>query len=514
MSTQRWKLSLLLVLALLASGASIPMPAHADGFVTVCDEAHLLVALAGGGTVTFACSGVITLNNTITIAADTTIDGSGQDVTISGKDAVRVFSIDSGVALNVQQLTVAGGNAAIGGGILVNEGATLIANTTTFSGNAASGSGGGVFGGAIHNRGTLTVNQSLFTGNSAGDGGAIYNAGGIVTLIGATFSANSAAWYLGGSIYNHWGSMTVNNSTFSGNSAYYGAAIVNGDGGVLAVNNSVFTSNNAAPSGGAGGAIANWNILTVDRCSFTNNSAWDGGAIRNYEGTLHLRNTTLSGNSAGQAGGGLYNGGWAEVSNATFFYNTAAQVGGAIFNYPAAPTGLLTATNVTLSGNSASSGGGVFNAGNVATLKNTLVANSPAGGNCAGAAPISDDGGNLSYPDTTCPGINSDPLLGPLQDNGGPTWTMALGEGSAAIDAGDDAICAAPPVNNLDQRGLIRPQGTHCDIGALEQIIVPSAVSLDAISAGSAPGGISPLLIFVLLLAGLAGIAQGHGNHS
>ena len=59
-------------------------------------------------------------------------------------------------------------------------------------------------------------------------------------------------------------------------------------------------------------------------------------------------------------------------------------------------------------------------------------------------------------------------MLGPLQDNGGPTQTMALLPGSAAIDAANDAICAAPPVNNLDQRGITRPQGPHCDIGAFE----------------------------------------------
>ena len=103
------------------------------------------------------------------------------------------------------------------------------------------------------------------------------------------------------------------------------------------------------------------------------------------------------------------------------------------------------------------------------TLKNTIVANSPAGGNCSGA--ITDGGGNLSYPDTTCPGINSDPMLGPLQNNGGPTQTMALLPGSAAIDAANDAICAAPPVNNLDQRGITRPQGPHCDIGAYEAML-------------------------------------------
>ncbi len=105
--------------------------------------------------------------------------------------------------------------------------------------------------------------------------------------------------------------------------------------------------------------------------------------------------------------------------------------------------------------------------GAVIRLSNAIVANSPDGDNCFGS--ITDGGGNLSYPDTTCPGINADPVLGPLQDNGGPTWTMALGPGSAAIDAADDAICAADPVNNLDQRGVTRPQGAHCDIGAYER---------------------------------------------
>ena len=78
----------ILVLLALAVPAS---PAHAGGVVSVCDEAHLLAALAGGGTVTFTCSGTITLTAEITIAADTTIDGSGQTVTISGNNAVRVF---------------------------------------------------------------------------------------------------------------------------------------------------------------------------------------------------------------------------------------------------------------------------------------------------------------------------------------------------------------------------------------------------------------------------------------
>lgn len=127
---------------------------------------------------------------------------------------------------------------------------------------------------------------------------------------------------------------------------------------------------------------------------------------------------------------------------------------------------------LTVADGYADTSGGIRNAGSAATLRNTIVANSPAGGNCAGA--ITDGGGNLSYPDTWCPGINGDPKLGLLQNNGGPTQTMALGPGSAALDAANDAICAAPPVNNLDQRGIARPQGLHCDIGAYE-VLPPRA---------------------------------------
>ena len=123
--------------------------------------------------------------------------------------------------------------------------------------------------------------------------------------------------------------------------------------------------------------------------------------------------------------------------------------------------------NSTFAGNSAIDGGGIGNRYDATvTLKNTIVTNSPAGGNCSGA--ITDGGGNLSYPEATCPGINGNPLLGPLQDNGGPTQHMALGPGSAARDAADDGFCAAAPVNNRDQRGIARPQGPHCDIGAVE----------------------------------------------
>jgi hypothetical protein len=148
------------------------------------------------------------------------------------------------------------------------------------------------------------------------------------------------------------------------------------------------------------------------------------------------------------------------VGNSTFAGNGANYGGGLANSYG----GAMTVINSTVQG------GGIHNeSDSTVTLKNTIVANHSTGSTCIG--PIIDGGGNLSFPDATCPGINADPVLGPLQDNGGPTWTMALGPGSAAIDAGVDATCAADPVDNRDQRGVVRPQGVHCDSGAFERPI-------------------------------------------
>jgi len=109
------------------------------------------------------------------------------------------------------------------------------------------------------------------------------------------------------------------------------------------------------------------------------------------------------------------------------------------------------------------------------TMTNSIVANSLLGGDCGGDYLITDGGANISSDDTcgfspangSMP--NTDPLLGPLQDNGGLTWTHALLWGSPAIDAGDNAQC--PPT---DQRGITRPFDGNwdglavCDIGSFE----------------------------------------------
>jgi hypothetical protein len=189
-------------------------------------------------------------------------------------------------------------------------------------------------------------------------------------------------------------------------------------------------------------------------CSGAACNASGGGFLLPFD-TLTLTNSTVTGNTAscsgtgcGAAGGGLTN-----RSDAT-----------------------LTLTNSTVSGNTvscsgascATQGGGLINVSGTVTLQNTIVAKQLAGPDCAGT--ITSNGFNLDS-DNTCqltqpsdkPNV-SNPLLGPLQDNGGPTQTHALLPGSPAIDA----VTSGCPPPATDQRGVARPQGAACDIGAFE----------------------------------------------
>ncbi len=211
-----------------------------------------------------------------------------------------------------------------------------------------------------------------------------------------------------------------------------------------------------------------------------------GGAISNSGGTLEVSNSTLSSNFPAGGGGAIFNdSGTVTVSNSNISNNSAFGVGGGIAN----SNGTLEVSNSTLYGNGASrhfcctGGGGIYNDGGTATFKNTIVANNPSasGGSCSGdfgSADITDGGYNLDSDNTCGFGTNNnslsgvDPMLGPLADNGGPTLTHALLEGSPAIDKGNSFG------ESTDQRGLPRPSnfvgipdasgGDGSDIGAFE----------------------------------------------
>jgi len=285
-------------------------------------------------------------------------------------------------------------------------------------------------GGGVNNSGTLTVNNSLFYLNTALTGGAILNTG--MAIISNTSFSGNTPYFFGhsascGAIDNR-SAMTITASTFDTN---------------YALNN--FTS---------GGAICNGGTLTITNSTLSNNSSEGnnggyGGAIFNYAGTLTVTNSTFSANSATTSGGAIYSqGGTVKISNSTFG-NNPESIGG---------------------------GGALSNAGSSVLIQNSIVANSANGGNCAGT--ITSDGYNLSS-DSTCNfrnrgDLNSkNPKLGKLQKNGGPTQTMALQQGSPALDAGNPAGCRDFARNLLttDQRGQRRPGGTEttgCDMGAYE----------------------------------------------
>jgi dockerin type I repeat protein len=268
---------------------------------------------------------------------------------------------------------------------------------------------------------------------------------------------------------------------------------------------------NAAGSNG-GGIYNDRSALTVDSCTLSNNSANNGGAMfndgTNSNATLTIKNCTLSANQAGGAGGALFNeganGGQGTLTliNSTLSGNTA-DTGGAIFNFGVgfAGIGSLTVSNSTLSGNSATSGngGGIYNAAGFGSAQmsigNTILKNGAAGGNIVnnqgvvtslGCNLSSDNGGGVLT--ATGDQINTDPILGPLKNNGGPTLTYAPLSNSPAIDRGKDIN-----TTGRDQRGGLRPVtyndssivppigGDRSDIGAVELAPAIRPISADSL---------------------------------
>lgn len=169
---------------------------------------------------------------------------------------------------------------------------------------------------------------------------------------------------------------------------------------------------------------------------------------------------TLDGNTSPYYGGGIFNNlSSPTLDNVTFSGNSANLGGGGYFNNSGTPK----FANVTLSGNSAKVGGGISSAVPI-TQTNTIVANSPSGGNCGMAL-----GGveNLSSDNICGFGVGRDNvniMLSPLGDHGGLTPTHGPMLGSPAIDYGTDTGCTS-----TDQRGDPRPVGLRCDVGAVER---------------------------------------------
>ena len=274
---------------------------------------------------------------------------------------------------------------------------------------------------------------------------------------------------------------SATNVTFDSLIITQGDAGVNDGGGIsgngITVKNCILSENRAANGGG----ISSSSYLTLTDSVFSGNSATgDGGGVYAHSSlTFSIVNSTFSANSAAGNGGGIYVQGDkdAEVANSSFSGNTASNGGGLYAAYGSR----VNLVNDTFSANSASvSGGGTFidtNTSAALSYTNTIIANSTGGGDCYinnGGTP----GVNLNnlVEDGSCAAtLTGDPKLDALADNGGTTPTLALLSGSPAINAGNAAACAAAPVNNLDQRGVVRPQGARCSIGSYEAFLLAPA---------------------------------------
>jgi CSLREA domain-containing protein len=473
----------------------------------------------GNDAISFSISGTIALSSTLPdISSNVSIDGNIQSITIDGGNGLRIFFVNGGITFDLKNVKITHGVHSDLGGAMFNDGGTVNITNCTLSDNAIHATfSADARGSAIYNNaGTLNISNSTFSNNTItgeadnAEGAALYNNQGTLNIDRSNFLHNrtncdNCAEH-GVAIFNNAGTLNATDSIFSDNGVPgpmggFGGAINNV--GLTILTNCVFSGNSVGPQGGAietgntlivtgcvflnnsagadGGAIEGSGTIVVINSSFSGNFGGNGGAISNG-GSLTVWGSTFSNNEAAGSGGAISNiGGVANVTNSTFWRNSAAGDGGAILNgQGGTDPGTVNVTNSTFSGNGASSGGAIKSTSylfpvvtNTVNLVNTIVAGSTSGGNCQREFNgVIVDGGNNLDSDGTC-GFSSgtaNPLLDPagLQNNGGPTQTIALQFGSPAIDAGNDTVCSSSPVNGLDQRGVVRPQGPHCDIGTFE----------------------------------------------
>lgn len=323
-----------------------------------------------------------------------------------------------------------------------------------------------------------------------------------------------------------------NNLTVDGN---YGVVVFHVSGGVTATIAGVTITRGSTVPGAGGGIYNDHSALTVDHCTVSDNHAgWGGGIFNNGGGsnaTLTITNSTFSGNGAAAPygvgnGAAIYNDGFngsatLTVTNTTFSGNFAGIPdygrGGAIYNDGSLGSASVTVNNSTFTGNSAGyAGGGIYNVSGTVTIRHTILNAGALGENIFSYGSVTSLGYNITsdngggYFTATGDQINSDPLLGPLQDNGGPTFTHELLAGSPAIDAGDPNFTPPP---DYDQRGsgFQRVVNGRVDIGAFEvqpptpayagQVLPP--INTDGTSVFGASRGVVPLK-FTLTQGGVA----------
>jgi CSLREA domain-containing protein len=317
-----------------------------------------------------------------------------------------------------------------------------------------NGEGTNASGGGIANHGNLTMRQSVVHGNRASfDGGGIAN-DGLVILVENTIAFNTAGANGGGILNSGPGTIILSASTVSNN-------VASGSGGGI-------YSGFANPGSGLS--------VTVESSTVSGNEtqSGDGGGILRERGALVMANSTISSNRARSRGGGIFNGSFTDgpisLNNCTITNNFTRDAGGGIDS-----EGSMTLSNTILAANLASVQLlGPDCAGMVTSGGYNIVGSNQ---NCSFSSASGDRVGTAGSP--------IDPQLTPLANHGGPTLTHALASSlSPAFDKGNPAPPGSGPgaCESLDQRGITRPQGQQCDIGAFEVFVLPKVNSSIATS--------------------------------
>jgi predicted outer membrane repeat protein len=478
-------------------------------------------ALGGGGAI-FYYDGILTvLNSTFTgntaqsyggaiyanyLTGPLTITGStftGNESTGQGGGAVAAFYDDDTEVFDliVTDSTFTGNTAAdVGGAIYAYELNDVTITGSTFTANTAGSSAGAFMIYGDDDNANVAITDTVISGNDAADyGGGLFVSYVVdLTITGTTITDNTADAESGGGVYAYsvYGDISITDSTISGNSAgylgggFYLGSDIGSEGGSVTITRTTIANNTADDEGGGLYLYDVYVPVTVRNSTISGNTAENGGGIyfSSSQGgataALIIENSTISGNSASVDGGGIWFGDSAydlELVMTTITANTAGGDGdGIYFNVPEVPgaaaakapradrtgpkgtatprptrergprasvAGTQSATGTIIWGN------GTEDLGGTATITSTknVIGTKAAGVTVTGTA------------------LATDPLLGPLTDNGGPTQTHALLVGSPAIDAGPAPVPAFPG-NEYDQRGpdYTRVVNGTTDIGAYE----------------------------------------------
>jgi hypothetical protein len=454
-------LNLLVLFFLLTSTlvAVPPSPVHAANTWTVTNtddsgsgSLRQAIGMAvNGDTIIFSgVSGTILLSSELGIYQSITITGPGSDIlAVSGGDAVRVFRIGNDVNVSISGLTITHGKVFDDYGV-------------------------GIFKGSS----TLTLDQVVVSHNQAlkstsvGFGGGIANYGGTLIITNSSLSYNTAN-NMGGAIYNYFDtSLLMTNVVVDHNQVTYDS------GGGLAIR-TPNPGNTAQP-------------VVLDKVSITDNTAASSSGAIYSDDSMTITNSLIAGNSTPGDVGGLWivdsGTGTAPVTititNSTITGNTAGSGAGGLEINISQASSSVTLNNNTIASNQitgSSNGGGirVFGLGTT-NIKNTIIAGNTSNGttpdDCYGTFTSQDY--NLIQITTNCTingttahnitGVSAQ--LAALAQNGGPTLTMALMPASPAFDAGNPAVpgSGGNACASTDQRGVTRPKGLYCDIGAFE----------------------------------------------